>query len=99
MTSTKMVKERVEYYIDMYDFEGKVGDIIDNLTKISDKYGDNVEVQWRYDYDDVRYPALIKRRPENEYEIAARLAQERKHEEIRRAQYEKLKKEFEGEQS
>lgn len=93
---TLKVWETLDIYVDRYDFEGKVVDIISKLHEYVEKHGEDVVIDWYYDYDDIYTPRVGRYRPMNEYELAARKAQEKRLADVRRAQYEQLKKEFEG---
>ena len=83
-------------YVDRYTLEGKVVDIISNLHEFVEKHGEDVQIQWELDYDDQYTHRVGHYRPMNEEELAAHEARKKVIAECRRAQYEQLKKEFEG---
>ncbi len=99
MTERIQVKETVVY---SGDFAGKLEHIIAMLQDWKNE-GEWEGIQVEYDYYDCPRYSLYKHRPETDEEYETRMkelekkkAAELKSKERRRKEYEKLKKEFEG---
>ncbi len=91
------VKEKLET-ISLDDFEGKLDDVIRFLLKTKKLYKDKTEVSLvlrSKEYCDGQEFVVVHTRPENEKEIAQRESEEKRRLEYRKAEYERLKKEFE----
>ena len=88
--------------LSLYDFDGDLNNVILMLQRIREDYPDKkIKLDLTTSrYDDDKEYAVVWERPENEEEIAKRLEDEAKRKEYRRAEFERLKKEFgEGEQT
>lgn len=74
-------------------------DIIQDLTKMLEKYGDDVKVSVeQYEYTDGEYFALMKPTPETDEEMEVRIKQQvyykKLNEDSERATFERLQKKF-----
>lgn len=83
--------------IDIDDY--LVKDVIANLTKMLELYGDNIKIsKEQYEYDDGDYLALFKPTPETDDEMEVRIKQEsyykKLNEDSERATFERLQKKF-----
>lgn len=59
----KMVRETLHNeHIDVYDFEGRVVDIIGKLQHLQERNEKEVYISWEYDYDDVHSPKVCLQR-------------------------------------
>jgi hypothetical protein len=81
--------------------EGTVDNLIKDMTRIRDKYGLDTKIQrTRIPYDDDFYYAVLQAREETDAEYNQRLEREKYYEqrkaEQQKADYERLKKIFEG---
>lgn len=95
-----LITEKIEVYGLSWT---KMKDVYEILKKAEQEAKDKGLTDIRFDYrsfDDYGSPAteffIQGERPENDKEIAIRLANESKAAEYRKLQYESLKKEFEG---
>lgn len=91
-----------EIRIGGYDLEGTVDEAIARLTQLKTDFPDKVlKLDWRQErYDDSYALHVEEERPETDEEMAERKEKDRKHQEAReaseRAQFERLRKQFEG---
>lgn len=86
--------------LDRYDLEGDIDYVINRLQDLKKEYGPDIRLESEIEedyYDDKRFVYLIQR-PENAEETAERQAKEEENQkrlrEHRRAEFERLKKEF-----
>lgn len=92
----RMIQEKLET-ISLYDFDGCSIDVaIKILQKLKDRHtGKDIYLDLQTcDYSDDKQYAVIWKRPETEVEKNDRLKEEEKNKAYRRAEYQRLKKEF-----
>lgn len=101
MTERIQVKETKQYW---GDFEGSLESIISDLQSALNNGWEGIDAEYNYNYGDgYKEYYLYKHRPETDKEYAKRMKlleklkeNDLKAKERRRKEYEKLKKEFEG---
>lgn len=108
-TEKHMVKERIrEVYLDIWDFDGDLDEVIERLKEIQDKYAGSyakLELDTDSTYEGLINVDLYGHRPENEKEKKRRLEKEAKAKAEKARQlklaeqqeweeYERLKKKF-----
>jgi len=90
-----IVNETLDF-LDLYQLEGNIQKTIEMLQDLQKRYPGELSLELkRKDYNDDQEYAVITKRPENEKEKAKRLEQEYQRKAYRKAEYERLKKEFE----
>lgn len=103
--SVKYIRERIDRLI-CGELEGSVNDVIAMLRRYQGLDGEDIRLESSVDYDGEVYFDIYRLRPETDTERKQRLAQERKRrkadaerkERRELAEYERLRKKFEGAQ-
>ncbi len=83
--------------IDMYNIYGPIPRAIEYLTNLLEQHRDKENLQLDYEYEcEDKILVLTHERFETDEELERRLVDEKRCEVLRRAQYERLRKEFES---
>lgn len=94
---SRQIVRRVKAQWSAYDFGGSIGKLIERLEELRAVHGDDLKVDGdlREEYGNACFDlTFYKNEPETDEEVTKREQQEAAFTSFRRAQYEKLKKEF-----